>query len=1422
MAYDHYFYISTPSTTNVNFKIIAIGGTVINGVVNNTTPYVYTIGIGTNTQLMLPKTEAGKIIKNKGYIVEADDMIYVSMRVNASHNNQNNSNSHAGGLVSKGNSALGTIFRLGAMFNPAPDGSLLNFASVLATENNTKLTISNIPNGAVLTDGTIINGPITINLNKNESYVLALENYSNIISNSSKMIGALVETDKPVAVNSGSFGGSNGTSTTSRDVGFDQIVSFEKTGHEYVFVKGLGSDDLERVLLIAQIDQTKIYINGNTTTPYITLSKGEYADLDGSNFINGNLYVTSSENIFTYQSIGGKGANSANQNLFFVPPISCTTPRIVDNIPMIQFIGTATYTGGLNIVTETGATVTINNTPITTTPVPITGNPGLERYTIDGLTGNISVKSTKQVYVSYFGTNLAATYGGYYSGFDTKPEVTFSKTDLNLSACIPNIVLKTSTISSYDAFQWFFNDAEITGAITNQYTPTAPGYYAVRGSITGCPSTIPLFSDKIPVSECPSDIDNDIVNDNIDLDNDNDGIINCIESYGNQNINMSNSTTGTVAVDTYSNTFSGTTSTSTNASTTPFIGNINGSFVTEIPAGLDSSVKYKMTFNQPISIGMEYVTNANATDLLNSNGEFIVNSDINKTITILNPSNQLLIDTNYDGIYESGVTQYSSFEIRFRLNNVIPLTAGTGDFKFLTSLTNTFSITHNNLSENDANKATFTLYAICVPKDTDGDGTPDQLDTDSDNDGILDIIEVQQNNALALTGSDANKDGIDDAFANGLTPIDTDNDGIPDYIDWDSDNDGILDIDESGTNATNPDIDNDTIKNYRELDSDNDLCLDVIEAGFSDLNNDGILGNSPVTVDAKGKVISAFDGYTTPNNNYIIPTPILITTQPTATPFCELQNSTITIASNGDSFQWQLSTDGTTWNPIANNTTYSGATTNTLAITTAAISMDGYKYRVFLNRNRNSCGLLSAETTLKLYSLPVVNDITIVQCDDDTDGYTAFNLTVKNNEISSDAANETISFYTSQSGATTANVSELIPNPIAFTNTSPTMDVWTRVINSNGCFKVSKITLKVSTTNIPTTFNKTFEVCDDYIDHVNNDKDGIASFDFSSSTGDLMAQLPPSASTYSIKYYANQTDALTETNEISNTTNYRNLLSPHQQLIWVRVDSDLENACFGIGPYIKLQVNPKPAINLNENGLEDVLVCSNLPTYIVTLDAGIQDGSPTTNYTYVWSKEGAIILGATNSTLDINETGNYSVEVTSIASGCSRIRNIKATPSNIATITTIDVSDLTENNSITINATGPGKYVYGIDGQDSFYQESNVFENVSLGVHAVYVKDLNGCGSVSKTVTVVGAPKFFTPNNDGFNDYWNIQGITNTNLKSQIEIFDRYGKHLKTLTPLDQGWNGIYNGYLLPADDYWYTLKLEDGREAKGHFSLKR
>ncbi|WP_310560812.1 T9SS type B sorting domain-containing protein [Flavobacterium sp.] len=1408
---DQYIYISTPNTTNVNFKIIEIGGNIIAGVVSNSSPYVYSIGRGDTSQLCTPKTTIG-IVKNKGYIIEAEDLVYASVRLNASINT-NGTYNQAGGLVSKGNSALGTSFRLGGMLNPNVDGTLLNFGSVLATENNTTLTLSNFPLGTVFSDGTSYTGPIVVTLNKNESYVLALENYAgnNSPSNSSKMIGALVESNKPVVVNSGSIGGSN-TTANGRDVGFDQIVSFEKTGKEYIFVKGLGTDELERVLLIAHKPNTIIYLNGNITPFATLLNPGDNVVIDGSSFVNGNLYVKATESVFAYQSIGGS-TNPANQNLFFVPPLNCATPNTVDNIPLIQSIGNVVFNGGINIVTETGALVKINGVTTSASAVQVTGNPGFVRYTVFGLKGNIAINSSKQVYISYFGTNGAATYGGYYSGFDVKPQVLSDKISVTSSLCLPNLELKSNSVSAYDTFQWYKNDFLIVGETKSSFIPKTPGYYQVQGFISLCPSNGSVFSDKIPVSVCPTDIDNDTIPDNIDVDNDNDGIPNCAESYGDRNIDVSNLSSATIIVDKYSNSFTGVVSTDgTGLPAGTFTGSADGSFVTKIPAGLDNRVIYNMTFAKPITVGIEYVSTAKASDLLNANADYIITTDTGKTVTVLNPKNQLLIDTNSDGIYENGVTQYTSFEIRFRLNSTTPLAAGTGTFKFLSYLTNSISITHKNLSDTDSNTSTFKLFTPCVPKDSDLDGISDELDTDSDNDGIPDTIEAQANNSVNLSNSDTNKNGIDNAFEPGLNPVDTDKDGIVDYLDFDSDNDGILDLVETGN-----DLDADGIRNYRDLDSDNDLCSDVKEAGFTDADGDGKFGIVPL---ANGQVVGA--PYTNPNPNYLIVAPIVITNQPTVAPLCELQNATITLIDNGGcTYQWQLSTDGVNWNNLANDATYADVTTNSLTINGVSNTMNGYKYRVELSKIGNSCGLTSAETSLTIYALPIVNDITIVQCGNDLSGYSSFNLTVKNNEISSNFANETFTYYKSLAAANTADTTQLISTPLAFANTTPfTMPVWARVVNTNGCFSLARLTLQVSTTQISAaTFHLNFDKCDDPNP---SDTDEFSAFDFQTATAEIQKVLPSTSSGYGITYYANEADAKSQINEITNTTNYRNT-TKNKQDIWVRVDSRLDNACYGLGPLITLNVNPFPKINPNADGSEDKLVCSNDPTFFVQLDAGIQDGSPTSNYNYIWSKDGVVLTGKTDYTLDVNVEGLYTVQVLTSA-GCASIRSIKVTASDVAKIDSILIADMTDTNTVTVNISGLGDYEFSLDERSGPFQDSNFFNNVPAGIHEVFINDKNGCGSISKTIAVVGVPKFFTPNNDGYNDYWSVKGVNaNFNPNSIIYIFDRFGKLLKQWIPSrSEGWDGTFNGIPSPSDDYWYTIKLDDGREAKGHFSLKR
>ena len=197
-----------------------------------------------------------------------------------------------------------------------------------------------------------------------------------------------------------------------------------------------------------------------------------------------------------------------------------------------------------------------------------------------------------------------------------------------------------------------------------------------------------------------------------------------------------------------------------------------------------------------------------------------------------------------------------------------------------------------------------------------------------------------------------------------------------------------------------------------------------------------------------------------------------------------------------------------------------------------------------------------------------------------------------------------------------------------------------------------------------------------------------------------------------------------------------------------------------------------------------------------------------------------IVPPQTNYSLVVNTQGTYTVQVTN-ANQCSRIRTITVTASDTAVISNVVVSDLSDNNSLQIIATGNGSYLYSIDGSN--YQTAAYFTNLTAGIYTVYVKDTYGCGITTKEISVLRIPNYFTPNDDGYNDFWSING-TNEQLNSEakIFIFDRYGKLIKQLSPQNQGWDGTFNKQPMPSDDYWYSIQFQDGRNRKGHFTLKR
>jgi gliding motility-associated-like protein len=103
------------------------------------------------------------------------------------------------------------------------------------------------------------------------------------------------------------------------------------------------------------------------------------------------------------------------------------------------------------------------------------------------------------------------------------------------------------------------------------------------------------------------------------------------------------------------------------------------------------------------------------------------------------------------------------------------------------------------------------------------------------------------------------------------------------------------------------------------------------------------------------------------------------------------------------------------------------------------------------------------------------------------------------------------------------------------------------------------------------------------------------------------------------------------------------------------------------------------------------------------------------------------------------------------------------------------------------------------------------------------VRDKNGCGIRSKEFGVLGIPEYFTPNQDGYNDFWQLEGLfKRSDFEAIIYVFDRYGKLLTTFSPRSKGWDGYYNGKPMPSNDYWYRVELADGKVFKGNFTLKR
>src|SRR6218665_1177133 len=313
----------------------------------------------------------------------------------------------------------------------------------------------------------------------------------------------------------------------------------------------------------------------------------------------------------------------------------------------------------------------------------------------------------------------------------------------------------------------------------------------------------------------------------------------------------------------------------------------------------------------------------------------------------------------------------------------------------------------------------------------------------------------------------------------------------------------------------------------------------------------------------------------------------------------------------------------------------------------------------------------------------------------------------------------------------------------------------------------------------------------------NSDDNSKAEFDLTRQNAEILGLLD--ATVYNITYHISPGDATTDINPLPD------LYTSENTTIYARVEYNNRNDCYGIVSFDAI-VNEIPVLQMAKN----YFICPN-DSVTITADPGYLN--------YSWS------TGELNvQQITVRRPGIYELTVTEIQNGqqCSTVFKIDVVLSEIATVNRIEITHSTDNeNAIAVIIDQPDSenYSYSLDNQN--FQSSNTFSGLKPGNYEVYINDRNGCPSEVQKVSLLNYQKFFTPNADGFNDYWKIIN-SESEPGIEVSIFDRYGKLLKVLNAYSEGWNGTFNGRQVSASDYWFVVKRADGKIQKGHFSIKR
>jgi gliding motility-associated-like protein len=434
-----------------------------------------------------------------------------------------------------------------------------------------------------------------------------------------------------------------------------------------------------------------------------------------------------------------------------------------------------------------------------------------------------------------------------------------------------------------------------------------------------------------------------------------------------------------------------------------------------------------------------------------------------------------------------------------------------------------------------------------------------------------------------------------------------------------------------------------------------------------------------------------------------------------------------------------------------------------------------------------------------------ISNQNIIQCDIDNDGTDFFNLTDIIQYINKQSLITKTGFYTTFLKA--QNDIDEITNPKNY-ESSGRKEIFIRIYNLNGCYVIKSFFIE-------SVFVQLGAIKSIYACPISNNNATITkgAFNLNLKRTEIINNLNL-ANNIRLRFYPDSHNAQVNQNELDN-----NFIS-ETTTIWVRADTPL--GCGGIESF-KVIVNSDIYINLQDS----YTICFNpnlKPPVIVSAGA--------TNDSFEWKNSLDNII-STEKDFTLNTIGEFSLTVYKSENGllCSNSKTFRVINPDKPIFSQISVNtDDETNNIVDIFIDGNSNYEFSLDNLNFFGNATSyTFTKVEPGLRTVNVRDVNTCEqSIQTNVSVIGFKKFFTPNGDGDNDFWNINGLDKAFFKSiSVHIFNRYGKIIGVINDFNsQGWDGTFNGKLAAPNNYWFTANIIDKDDKiikeTGNFSLIR